>query len=305
MTVHLRHLAFVAWVIVLGAGLLACPPAIADTGAADPYVDQLAAAADTPTLGWADCDDGFLCATAEVPLNYNRPGDGQIELAVIKLPATDPQNRIGTLFINFGGPGQSGVDRLRGRARWPWLFSEELRSRFDLVSWDQRGVSRSAAVRCFPDAAEQWQFLVPSPGLPMDARGEQALFAWAKEFSDRCEQQANVLVDVPGRLVRRRAVPEQVGSDHISVCEPALRHAAGSAAVPRDAVETHDAGIRRVTPRLDVERAAHGCSSRASSDSGTSSVRFSSLTRDQITIPSLSIRNVPRRGAPVSSSKTP
>lgn len=41
------------------------------------------------------------------------------------------------------------MDRLRARGRWPWLFSEELRSRFDVVSWDQRGVSRSAAVRCF------------------------------------------------------------------------------------------------------------------------------------------------------------
>ena len=184
-----------ALVIVLGAGSLACPPAIADTGAADPYVDQLAEAAETPTLGWADCGDGFLCATAEVPLDYNRPRDEQIELAVIKLPATDPQNRIGTLFINFGGPGQSGVDRLRGRARWPWLFSEELRSRFDLVSWDQRGVARSAAVRCFPDAAEQWRFLVPSPGLPMDAHGEQELFAWSKEFADRCEQRAGPILN--------------------------------------------------------------------------------------------------------------
>ena len=81
--------------------------------------------------------------------------------------------------------------------------------------------------------------------------------------------------------------------------------AAGAAAVPRDAVEADDARIRRITPRLDVERAAHGCSSSASSDSGTISVRFSSLTSDQITTPSLSIRNVPRRGAPVSSLKTP
>ena len=191
-----RRLAFVALVIVIGAGSLGAPSsAIADAGAADPYIDQLAEAAETPTLGWADCDDGFLCATAEVPLDYNLPRDEQIELAVIKLPATDPQNRIGTLFINFGGPGQSGVDRLRGRARWPWLFSEELRSRFDLVSWDQRGVARSAAVRCFPDAAEQWRFLVPSAGLPMDARGEQELFAWSKEFADRCEQQAGPIMN--------------------------------------------------------------------------------------------------------------
>jgi pimeloyl-ACP methyl ester carboxylesterase len=114
---------------------------------------------------------------------------------VIKLPAADPSSRIGTLFVNFGGPGQSGVDRLRLRARWPWLFSEELRSRFDLVSWDQRAVSRSAPARCFSTAAEQWQFLTPSPGLPTDARGEQELFAWSDEFADRCEQHAGPILE--------------------------------------------------------------------------------------------------------------
>jgi pimeloyl-ACP methyl ester carboxylesterase len=191
-----RRIAFVVLTIVLGAGSSGVSSqAIADTGAADTYIDQLAEAADTPRLAWADCNDGFLCATAEVPLDYRRPRDEQIELAVIKLPATDPQRRIGTLFINFGGPGQSGVDRLRGRARWPWLFSEELRTRFDLVSWDQRGVARSAAVRCFPDAAQQWQFLTPSPGLPMDAEGEQKLFAWSEGFADRCEQQVGPILD--------------------------------------------------------------------------------------------------------------
>jgi pimeloyl-ACP methyl ester carboxylesterase len=190
------RLALVALVLVLGAGAVGTSsPAIADTGAADPYIDQLAEGADTPTVDWVDCGDEFFCGGAKVPLNYNRPRDEQIELAVIKLPASDQRNRIGTLFINFGGPGQSGVDRLRDRARWPWLFSEELRSRFDLVSWDQRGVARSAAVRCFPDEAQQWQFLVPSPGLPMDARGEQELFAWSKDFADRCGQQAGPIIN--------------------------------------------------------------------------------------------------------------
>src|SRR5215475_3242261 len=85
---------------------------IADTGLADPYIDQLAEAAETPMLSWSDCGDGFLCATAAVPLNYHHPKGEQIDLAVIKLPATDPDQRIGTLFVNFGGPGQSGVNRL-------------------------------------------------------------------------------------------------------------------------------------------------------------------------------------------------
>lgn len=189
-----RHVLMLALAIVIGADSVATfSPAIAHTDTGDAYIDPLAEAADTPTLSWASCDDGFLCATAEVPLDYHRPHDEQIDLAVIKLPAADPSSRIGTLFVNFGGPGQSGVNRLRERARWPWLFSDELRSRFDLVSWDQRGVARSAGARCFSNAVEQWQFLQSSPELPTDAGEEQALFAWAKEFADRCNQHSGAI----------------------------------------------------------------------------------------------------------------
>jgi pimeloyl-ACP methyl ester carboxylesterase len=146
-----RRLMSVALAIVVGLGTWsASSRSLADAGAADGYLDLLAEAADTPRLVWAECGGGFQCATAQVPLDYNRPHDDQMGLSVLKLPASDPSARIGTLFINFGGPGQSGVGRLRDRAKWPWLFSEELRARFDLISWDQRGVARSAAVRCFP-----------------------------------------------------------------------------------------------------------------------------------------------------------
>ena len=67
-------------------------------------------------MSWAICDDGFLGATAKVLLDYNRPYDEQIDLAVIKLPAADPSSRLGTLFVNFGGPGQSDVNRQDWRA---------------------------------------------------------------------------------------------------------------------------------------------------------------------------------------------
>jgi pimeloyl-ACP methyl ester carboxylesterase len=185
-----------ALAIVVGVGSWgASSRALADADAADGYLDQLAEAAAAPRMDWADCGGGFLCATAQVPLDYNRPRDEQIGLSVIKLPASNPSIRIGTLFVNFGGPGQSGVGRLRDRARWPWLFSEQLRARFDLVSWDQRGVARSAAVRCFTDDAEQWQFLVPSPQLPMNAAQELPLFAWSRNFADRCRQHAGPIVD--------------------------------------------------------------------------------------------------------------
>jgi pimeloyl-ACP methyl ester carboxylesterase len=181
--------------MVCGGAVGGTSPAVADSRLADTYIDQLTEEADTPALDWADCDDGFYCATAIVPLDYHRPNDEQIHLAVIKLPASDPGRRIGTLFVNFGGPGQSGVNRLRDRARWPWLFSEELRSRFDLVSWDPRGVARSAPVNCFSSLAKKSRFFASAPGLPVDAQREPEILAWSEEYGQRCQQRAGRILE--------------------------------------------------------------------------------------------------------------
>lgn len=176
--------------VLLGIGALVTPA----RASADPYVDQLADTAATPILGWEGCADGFECAPAQVPLDYNNPQAAQIDLAVIKLPASDPARRIGTLFVNFGGPGPSGVDRLRERARWPWLFSDELRARFDLVSWDPRSVSRSAGTQCFPSAAEQDAYLGSFPGTPTDPRDEPAFFAASADIAARCAENAGPIL---------------------------------------------------------------------------------------------------------------
>ncbi|MFC4124705.1 alpha/beta hydrolase [Nocardia rhizosphaerae] len=172
-----------ALAVMLGIGALIVP---APATAADSHLDPLAEAAATPALNWADCEDGFQCAMARVPLDYHSPQGEQLELAVIKLPATDPGLRIGTLFVNFGGPGPSGVDRLRARARWPWLFSEELRARFDLVSWDPRGVSRSAGAQCFGSVDEQAEYLGSFPGIPTDPQDEPEFFARSADLAARC-----------------------------------------------------------------------------------------------------------------------
>jgi pimeloyl-ACP methyl ester carboxylesterase len=149
-----------------------------------------------PHLDWADCGDGFQCATAAVPLDYTNPTTGQdISLAVIKLPATDPGHRIGSLFVNFGGPGRSGLQRLRERADWAWLFSPELRSRFDLVSWDTRGVGESTGVRCFETAEEEDAFFAGNPYFPVGAAEERAFYATAAEFARRCGQRNGALLN--------------------------------------------------------------------------------------------------------------
>ena len=111
---HCSFAALLAIMVVAGA-VSGTSPVIADTALADPYIDRLAEAADTPALNWADCGDGFLCATAVVPLNYNRPSDEQIDLAAIKLPATDPGRR--SLATENPRPPTETLDCRIGRAR--------------------------------------------------------------------------------------------------------------------------------------------------------------------------------------------
>src|SRR5581483_5860352 len=74
---------------VLLAGVLAGAAQSASAGARRTENPSVAAPA-VPMLDWRPCDNGFLCATATVPLDYARPFGATIELAVIKHPATDP-----------------------------------------------------------------------------------------------------------------------------------------------------------------------------------------------------------------------
>jgi hypothetical protein len=66
-----------------------------------------------PDLRWRDCDGGFECATAKVPLDYDHPYGAKVRLAVVRHRARDAEHRIGSLFLNPGGPGESAVDFVR------------------------------------------------------------------------------------------------------------------------------------------------------------------------------------------------
>ena len=96
-----------------------------------------------PQLSWKACakQPSFECTTLRVPLDWSNPSGETIDLALARLPASG--KRIGALVANPGGPGASGLD---------FVFSEpfkaELENRFDLVSWDPRGVGASTHLAC-------------------------------------------------------------------------------------------------------------------------------------------------------------
>jgi pimeloyl-ACP methyl ester carboxylesterase len=156
--------ALAAALVALLAGLLAlASPASAQRTSA--------AGAAVPALSWSKCGDGLQCATASVPLDYDKPDGRRITLALARRPATDPAHRLGSLFVNNGGPGNSVIDFMRGDVTE--VLSDEVRARFDIIGIDPRGVGESTPVRCFATAAEQQRFFaerVPFPASPEETR---------------------------------------------------------------------------------------------------------------------------------------
>ena len=144
---HLLRIRAAAAVAVVGliAVSLSTPSAAATT--ARPGREK-------PGIAWTRCTEPeaarskqFQCATVPVPLDWDHPNGKQIELAVIRHLASRPQQRIGSMFVNPGGPGQSGFDLVRDSGQ-PTSTSGA-RGRFDVVGWDPRGTNRSSPVECF------------------------------------------------------------------------------------------------------------------------------------------------------------
>lgn len=115
--------------------------------------------------------------TLTVPLDHARPDGPTIDLAVARRPATDPSRRIGSLFFNPGGPGVAGIDYLRLSP-----LDATLNERFDIVTWDPRGVGASGALGCDRTAAAYHE-LDWSPDTPAETA---ALDQAARTIADDC-----------------------------------------------------------------------------------------------------------------------
>ncbi|MEV4506087.1 alpha/beta hydrolase [Streptomyces klenkii] len=118
-----------------------------------------------------------------MPLDYAHTKGTKISLAAIRHPATDPSHRLGSLFYNPGGPGASGVKYLPDNYK---LFPATVRERFDIVSWDPRGIGSSSPVRCLADSQKAKAFLggLP-PGFPVtDSQRSQ----WVDSFTQLADQ---------------------------------------------------------------------------------------------------------------------
>jgi pimeloyl-ACP methyl ester carboxylesterase len=96
----------------------------------------------TGSLIWHGCG-GIECTTLSVPLDWSHPGAGRITLSLARRPAGG--HREGVLLTNPGGPGGSGIQLVQQASE---AFDSSVLDRFDIVSWDPRGVGASAPAGC-------------------------------------------------------------------------------------------------------------------------------------------------------------
>ncbi len=203
------------WVLVLAAGMSAVVLAACSTGsAAQPAASAPGSTAgSTPqasipiaepagpppttlagyyaqTLRWQACDKVFQCARLLVPFDYHRPAWRRFSLPVIRLRATGPAQRIGSLVVNPGGPGGSGISyALQARTE----IAAPVRARFDVVGFDPRGVGASEpAVHCL--SGPQLDTYLSTNENPSGAGQIAPVVAEARLFARGCERESGALL---------------------------------------------------------------------------------------------------------------
>ncbi len=137
-----------------------------------------------PTLDWQPCGTAanVTCATATVPLDYGKPQGQTIKLHLAKSAAIDQAHKIGSLFINFGGPGGTAADRFEARGQ---AYRPGLNQRFDIIAMDPRGVGQSSpAIDC--KANQKTDGIYSQPVTTPDNLDVSALIAKDQRYIKRC-----------------------------------------------------------------------------------------------------------------------
>ncbi len=187
------------------------PSTTSDPAARGPVATSPGSAADLPLppvapVVWKACDgvdgpSGYDCATVQVPLDYANPGGRKIGIALDRKPAAG--TKVASLLMNPGGPGASGVDELDYLQS---LLGQSVLDHFDIVSFDPRGVGRSAAVRC-ETGAQLDQFIHLNPSPATDA-GFRQLVAATRSFAQACQARSAALLPFVGTVNAARDLDE-------------------------------------------------------------------------------------------------
>jgi len=145
---------------------------------------------ETQELKWRDCYGDYQCSNLLVPIDYADLSVGAFSLALLRYQARDQDRRIGSLVVNPGGPGASGVNYAYNAEN---IVSPEILERFDIVGFDPRGVGDSAAIKCLNDSETDASFAADSKP---DNATEFALFiSDVRDYFAKCAENTKYLYD--------------------------------------------------------------------------------------------------------------
>lgn len=133
-------------------------------------------------LTWSQCYDNFECTYLQVPVDYSNFKEGRFRLHVLRLKATNQRKKIGSLVINPGGPGASGVDYAYNAE---YIFGPSLLEKYDIVGFDPRGIGGSDPIRCLTNSQTDASFAADSK--PDNQQELNTLIKEMRTYVSRCE----------------------------------------------------------------------------------------------------------------------
>ncbi len=135
--------------------------------------------------------DKVSCTAYPVPLDHAKPRGATIGIRMMKRPADDQANKIGSLFINPGGPGGAG---LIYSAYGSSFFQPEIMKRFDLIGFDPRGVGRSAPLKCFTTNEEADEVFARMSPVPVTRTEIRDTMDATRDYTRSCGEVAGPLL---------------------------------------------------------------------------------------------------------------
>ncbi len=138
-------------------------------------------------VDWSSCGKGFQCARIRVPLDWSKPDGQEIQIAANRLRASG--DRIGSLVVNPGGPGASGIEFAQAARQ---VFSASILQAYDIVGFDPRGIGQSAPVKCLPDA--QLGAYLAADGTPDTPAELTAALNGQQQFAQACQRNTGALL---------------------------------------------------------------------------------------------------------------
>ncbi|WP_436536592.1 alpha/beta hydrolase [Actinoplanes sp. HUAS TT8] len=163
--------------------------------AASAAVPAAAQAARVPAVAWSACTEstlaGFDCATYRVPLDYDKPAGPTTTIALARRPADDQAHKLGTIFVNPGGPGGAGRGLVTAAAG---IVRPEVLARFDVVGFDPRGIGASDPLQCFATDEQAEALLSRMRTVPITKAEIAETLAANHEYTEGCKRNAGPLL---------------------------------------------------------------------------------------------------------------